>query len=80
VRSEPNPLVLYVLDRWRCERLVTTVQPIHQATDVASLSQFKHFDRSFASTTSRTEGTDILLAAARRRCAPSSGRATPHLP
>jgi len=39
---------------------------IHQATALAGLRDFKHFDRSFAQTNRlRTEGTDNLLAAAR---------------
>jgi nucleoside-diphosphate-sugar epimerase len=39
---------------------------IHQATALADLRDFKHFDRSFAPTDRlRTEGTDALLAAAR---------------
>jgi 2-alkyl-3-oxoalkanoate reductase len=38
---------------------------IHQATALADLRDFKHFDRSFAQTNRlRTEGTDNLLAAA----------------
>ena len=38
----------------------------HQATALADLRDFKHFDRSFAQTNRlRTEGTDALLAAAR---------------
>ncbi len=39
---------------------------VHQATGLANLSDFKHFDRSFTQTNRlRTEGTDFLLAAAR---------------
>ena len=39
---------------------------VHQATALADLRDFKHFDRSFAQTNRlRTEGTDMLLAAAR---------------
>ena len=39
---------------------------VHQATALADLRDFKHFDRSFAQTNRlRTEGTDALLAAAR---------------
>jgi 2-alkyl-3-oxoalkanoate reductase len=39
---------------------------VHQATALADLRDFKHFDRSFARTNRlRTEGTDALLAAAR---------------
>ena len=39
---------------------------IYQATALANISDFKHFDRSFAETNRlRTKGTDILVAAAR---------------
>ena len=39
---------------------------IHEATALADLSDFKHFDRTFHVTNRlRTEGTDALLAAAR---------------
>jgi 2-alkyl-3-oxoalkanoate reductase len=39
---------------------------VHQATALTGLSDFKHFDRSFALTNRlRTEGTDALLDAAR---------------
>ncbi|MGB0097838.1 MAG: hypothetical protein WBP81_35530 [Solirubrobacteraceae bacterium] len=39
---------------------------VHQATALAELSDFKHFDRSFGQTNAlRTKGTDALLAAAR---------------
>ena len=39
---------------------------VHQATALAGMSDFKHFDRSFAATNRlRTAGTDALLAAAR---------------
>jgi nucleoside-diphosphate-sugar epimerase len=39
---------------------------VHQATALANLRDFKHFDRSFARTNRlRTEGTDALLAGAR---------------
>jgi nucleoside-diphosphate-sugar epimerase len=39
---------------------------VHQATALADLRDFKHFDRSFAQTNRlRTEGTETLLAAAR---------------
>lgn len=43
-----------------------TPAEVHEATALADLSDFKHFDRSFAQTNRlRTEGTDALLAAAR---------------
>jgi nucleoside-diphosphate-sugar epimerase len=39
---------------------------IHEMTDLSGLTDFRHFDRAFAVTNRlRTEGTDILLAAAR---------------
>jgi len=39
---------------------------IHEATSLADLHDFKHFDRSFARTNAlRTKGTDALLSAAR---------------
>ena len=48
--------------------MVKAVRPdaiVHQATALAAMTDFKHFDRSFAPTNRlRTEGTDALLAAA----------------
>ncbi|WP_407156026.1 NAD-dependent epimerase/dehydratase family protein [Bradyrhizobium sp. STM 3557] len=39
---------------------------VHELTDLGGLADFRHFDRGFAATNRlRTEGTDILLAAAR---------------
>lgn len=39
---------------------------VHQMTDLAAVTDLRHFDRSFAKTNAlRTRGTDILLAAAR---------------
>ena len=39
---------------------------IHEATALANMNDYKHFDRTFAQTNRlRTEGTDALLAAAR---------------
>jgi 2-alkyl-3-oxoalkanoate reductase len=39
---------------------------VHQATALSDMTDFRHFDRSFAQTNRlRTEGTDALLAAAR---------------
>jgi nucleoside-diphosphate-sugar epimerase len=64
-----EPLVLDVLDAEATRRAVATAQPdaiIYEATALADLSDFKHFDRSFAQTNRlRTEGVDIVLAAAR---------------
>jgi len=64
-----DPIVLDVLDSVAVRRAVVDAKPdaiVHQATALADLSDFKHFDRSFAQTNRlRTEGTDLLLAAAR---------------
>jgi 2-alkyl-3-oxoalkanoate reductase len=64
-----EPVVLDLLE-WRAVRqAVLAAEPdaiVHQATALANLRDFKHFDRSFAQTNRlRTEGTDALLAAAR---------------
>ena len=59
---------LDVLDRRAVREAVAAAEPdaiVHQATALAGLSDFKHFDRSFALTNRlRTEGTDALLGAA----------------
>jgi nucleoside-diphosphate-sugar epimerase len=64
-----EPITLDVLDARAVREAVAAARPdaiIYQATALADLSDFKHFDRSFAQTNRlRTEGTDILLAAAR---------------
>jgi nucleoside-diphosphate-sugar epimerase len=64
-----EPLVLDVLDAAATRTAVAAVRPdaiVYQATALSELSDFKHFDRSFAQTNRlRTEGTDNLLAAAR---------------
>jgi 2-alkyl-3-oxoalkanoate reductase len=64
-----EPIVLDALDAKATRAAVTAARPdaiIYQATALADLSDFKHFDRSFAQTNRlRTNGTDILLAAAR---------------
>jgi nucleoside-diphosphate-sugar epimerase len=64
-----EPIVLGMLDTKATRQAVAATRPdaiIYQATALADLSDFKHFDRSFAQTNRlRTEGTDILLAAAR---------------
>ena len=55
--------------RTRSGAAVAAARPdaiVHQATALAGLTDFKHFDRSFAATNRlRTAGTDALLAAAR---------------
>jgi 2-alkyl-3-oxoalkanoate reductase len=62
-------IVLDLLDPRAVREAVLAAEPeaiLHQATALANLSDFKHFDRSFAQTNRlRTEGTDSLLAAAR---------------
>ena len=64
-----EPVTLDVLDADAVRRAVGTAVPdaiVHQATALAGMSDFKHFDRSFAATNRlRTAGTDALLAAAR---------------
>jgi nucleoside-diphosphate-sugar epimerase len=64
-----EPIVLDVLDPRSVRRAVVDSKPdaiVHQATALAGLTDFKHFDRSFAQTNRlRTEGTDALLAAGR---------------
>jgi 2-alkyl-3-oxoalkanoate reductase len=61
-------IVLDLLDPPAVREAVLTAEPeaiVHEATALANLSDFKHFDRSFAQTNRlRTEGTDALLAAA----------------
>jgi nucleoside-diphosphate-sugar epimerase len=67
--SGAEPVVLDVLDPPAVREAVAAARPdaiVHQATALAGLTDFKHFDRSFALTNRlRTEGTDALLAAAR---------------
>jgi 2-alkyl-3-oxoalkanoate reductase len=62
-------VVLDILDAAAVHDAVVAARPdaiVHQATALTGLSDFKHFDRSFAATNRlRTEGTDALLAAAR---------------
>jgi 2-alkyl-3-oxoalkanoate reductase len=62
-------VVLDLLDAAAVRAAVVTARPdaiIHQATALGGVSDFKHFDRSFAPTNRlRTEGTDALLAAGR---------------
>src|SRR6516165_12820790 len=64
-----EPIVLDLLDARAVRKAVLETKPeaiVHQATALANLHDFKHFDRSFAQTNRlRTEGTDALLAAAR---------------
>jgi len=64
-----DPMVLDLLDPQAVREAVLAARPdaiVHQATALAGLSDFKHFDRSFAQTNLlRTAGTDALLAAGR---------------
>src|SRR5947199_212765 len=64
-----EPIALDLLDPPAVRQAVLETEPdaiVHQATALADLRDFKHFDRSFAQTNRlRTEGTDALLAAAR---------------
>jgi nucleoside-diphosphate-sugar epimerase len=61
-------IVLDLLDPRAVRDAVLSAEPeaiVHEATALANLSDFKHFDRSFAQTNRlRTEGTDALLATA----------------
>ena len=61
-------VALDLLDREAVISAVAASEPdaiVHEATALKDLSDFKHFDRSFQETNRlRTEGTDILLAAA----------------
>jgi len=64
-----EPIEIDLLDPGVVRKAVLGTEPdaiVHQATALADLRDFKHFDRSFAQTNRlRTEGTDALLAAAR---------------
>jgi nucleoside-diphosphate-sugar epimerase len=63
------PVELDLLDPPAVRAVVLAAAPdaiVHQATALSDMTDFKHFDRSFAQTNRlRTEGTDALLAAAR---------------
>jgi nucleoside-diphosphate-sugar epimerase len=67
-------IVLDLLDPRAVREAVLAARPeaiVHEATALANLSDFKHFDRSFAQTNRlRIEGTDALLAAAREAAVP----------
>jgi nucleoside-diphosphate-sugar epimerase len=64
-----EPVLLDLLDRTAVRDAIAAARPeaiVHQATALTGLSDFKHFDRSFAQTNRlRTDGTENLLAAAR---------------
>jgi nucleoside-diphosphate-sugar epimerase len=63
-----EPMTLDLLEADAVRKAVLASEPdaiAHEATALADLRDFKHFDRSFAQTNRlRTEGTDALLAAA----------------
>lgn len=67
--SGAEPIVVDMLDATAVRAAVAAARPdaiIYEATSLANLGDLKHFDRSFAQTNQlRTEGMDILLAAAR---------------
>ena len=62
------PVVLDLLEAGRVREAILAACPdaiVHEATALAGLTDFRHFDRSFAETNRlRTEGTDALLVAA----------------
>jgi nucleoside-diphosphate-sugar epimerase len=62
-------IVLDALDADAVRNAVKAARPdaiVYEATALDGISDFKHFDRTFAQTNRlRTEGTDIMLAAAR---------------
>lgn len=64
-----EPVALDSLDASAVRSVLADTRPdavIYEATSLTKLSDFKHFDRSFAGTNRlRSEGTDILVAAAR---------------
>ncbi len=64
-----EPVALDVLDAGAVRAAVAAARPdaiIYQASALTELTDFKHFDASFAATNRlRTEGTDHVLAAAR---------------
>ncbi len=68
-RLGAEAVVLDALDARAVREAVAAAEPdaiVHQATALTGISDFKHFDRTFAQTNRlRTEGTDNLLAAAR---------------
>jgi nucleoside-diphosphate-sugar epimerase len=64
-----EPAVVDALDAGAVREAVAKAEPevvVHQLTALTGLGDFRHFDRDFAQTNRlRTEGTDILLDAAR---------------
>ena len=68
-RMGAEPAIADGLDAGAIRNVVIAAKPdviIHQMTDLAAVTDLRHFDRAFATTNRlRTQGTDFLLAAAR---------------
>jgi len=68
-RMGAQPVVADIFDAPLIRQAFTSFQPeivIHEMTGLSGATDYKHFDRSFAATNRlRTEGTDLLLMAAR---------------
>src|SRR5882724_10521279 len=68
-RMGADPVIADGLNQASIQAAVASTRPdviMHQMTDLAALTDFRHFDRAFATTNQlRTRGTDHLLAAAR---------------
>lgn len=68
-RAGAEPVVADGLNARAVRAAVIAARPdaiVHQMTDLAAVTDLRHFDRAFANTNRlRTEGTDHLLAAAR---------------
>ena len=68
-RMGAEPAIVDGLDALAIRAAVIAAKPdviIDQMTDLADVTDLRHFDRAFAATNRlRTEGTDFLLAAAR---------------
>jgi nucleoside-diphosphate-sugar epimerase len=68
-RMGADPVLADGLDATGMRAAVLTAKPdviIHQMTDLAAVTDLRHFDRAFATTNRlRMRGTDILLTAAR---------------
>jgi len=69
-----KPVVLDMLDPDATSQVVANAEPdaiVHEATALAGKTDFRHWDESFADTNRlRTDGTDSLLAAARKTGVP----------
>src|ERR1044072_2752149 len=68
-RMGAEPAIADGLDAPAIRATVLAAKPdiiIHQMTDLAAVTDLRHFDRAFAATNRlRTQGTDLLLVAAR---------------